>query len=263
LLGPLLGDVADLFLPTACAGCGAERVRLRFGACERCAAALEALTPFPTAPQPPPPGMPRCVAVGPYAGELRGTLLAYKERGRHRLARPLGALLASAVARLAPKGAPVLLVPIPSTAAATRKRSGDHMTRLAAHAVRRLREAGWQADLTHLLRALPKPDAASLSVAERAVAAESSLQIRSARIGKFSRRSPGKGTLVVVDDIVTTGATLAVATARLEEANVQVTGAAVLAATRRRRPSRERFATFLPPSTEKAERRPSGIPNEG
>jgi orotate phosphoribosyltransferase len=100
-------------------------------------------------------------------------------------------------------------------------------------------------------------------VAERAAAAESSLRVRPARIGKYSRRTPGKGTLVVVDDIVTTGSTLAVATARLEEANMQVTGAAVLAATRRRHPSRERFATFLPPDTERAERRPSGIPNEG
>jgi orotate phosphoribosyltransferase len=43
------------------------------------------------------------------------------------------------------------------------------------------------------------------------------------------------GTLVVVDDIVTTGATLAVVTARLREANMQVAGAAVLAATRLRK----------------------------
>ena len=263
MLGPLLGDLADLFLPAACAGCGTERVRLRYGACELCAAALEALTPFAAAPTPVPPGMPRCVAVGPYAGELRGTLLAYKERGRHRLARPLGALLATSVARLAPKGAPVFLVPIPSTAAAARERYGDHMTRLAAHAVRRLREAGWQADLTHLLRASPRPDSASLSVAERAAAAESSLRIRPARIGKFSRGKPGKGTLVVVDDIVTTGATLAAATSRLEEANMQVSGAAVLAATRLRRAPGERFTPLFPRSTEKAERRPSGIPNEG
>lgn len=263
MLAALLGDVADLFLPTACAGCGAERVRLRYGACARCATVLEALRPYPTAPSPPPPGMPRCVAVGPYAGELRGALLAYKERGRHRLARPLGALLASAVADLAPKGAPVLLVPVPSTAAATRERGGDHMKRLAAHTVRRLRAAGWQADLHTVLRALPKPDATSLSVAERAFAAESSLRIRSSRIAKPSRRPHRKGTLVVVDDIVTTGATLAAATARLEEANMQVTGAAVLAATRLRRPSRERFTSFRRASTEKAERRPSGIPNEG
>jgi predicted amidophosphoribosyltransferase len=260
---PLLGDLADLFLPAACAGCDAERVRLRYGVCKPCVAALESLTPFATAPTPPPPGMPRCVAVGPYAGELRGALLAYKERGRHRLARPLGALLATSVARLAPKGAPVFLVPIPSTAAAARERYGDHMTRLATHAVRRLREAGWQADLTHLLRASPRPDSASLSVAERAAAAESSLRIRPARIGKFSRGKPGKGTLVVVDDIVTTGATLAAATTRLEEANMQVSGAAVLAATRLRRAPRERFAPLLPRSTERAKRRPSGIPNEG
>lgn len=263
MLRPLLGDLADLFLPVACAGCGAERVPLRYGTCEVCAAALEALVPYPTAPTPPPPGLPRCVAAGPYAGELRGTLLAYKERGRHRLARPLGALLATSVARLAPKGAPVLLVPIPSTAAAARQRHGDHMTRLAAHAVRRLREAGWQADLTHLLRASPRPDSASLTVAERAAAAESSLRMRTSRIGKFSRRKPGKGTLVVVDDIVTTGATLATATARLEEANMQVSGAAVLAATRLRRPYRSRVVTLSPTSTEKAERRATGIPNEG
>jgi len=38
----------------------------------------------------------------------------------------------------------------------------------------------------------------------------------------------------VVDDIVTTGATMAAVTSRLGEAHVQVTGAAVLAATQLR-----------------------------
>ena len=38
----------------------------------------------------------------------------------------------------------------------------------------------------------------------------------------------------MVDDIVTTGATLAAVTVRLREADMQVTGAAVLAATRLR-----------------------------
>lgn len=235
MVAALLGDLADLVLPGACAGCGAERVRLRRGACARCAAALEALRPFRTAPRPPPPGLPPCVAVGLYAGELRAALLAYKERGRHTLAGPLGSLLAGAVAELAPKSAPVLLVPVPSTAAAVRERHGDHMARLAAHAVRRLRRAGWQADLTRLLKASPRPDSASLSVAERAAAAESSLRIRSARIGVPRRATPEKCTLVVVDDIVTTGATLAAVTGRLGEVNLQVTGAAVLAATRLRK----------------------------
>ena len=65
------------------------------------------------------------------------------EHGRHRLAGPLGALLAVAVARAAPAGAPVRLLPVPSTASAARERHGDHMARLATHAVRRLRAAGW------------------------------------------------------------------------------------------------------------------------
>ncbi len=43
---------------------------------------------------------------------------------------------------------------------------------------------------------------------------------------------------MVVDDIVTTGATLAAVTTRLREADMQVTGAAVLAATGLRRASR-------------------------
>ncbi|WP_433301179.1 ComF family protein [Actinoplanes sp. CA-030573] len=231
----LLGDLADLVLPAACAGCGVERLPLTYGVCRACASGLEALRPFRTAPAPPPPGLPRCVAVGRYEGPLRCALLAYKERGRHRLARPLGALLATAVAPLAPRGRPVALIPVPSTRAAARERNGDHMARLAAQAVRRLRAGGWDAGVSRALEALPRPDSASLSVVERRVAAENSLRIRSGRIG-FSRHATlRKCTLVVVDDIVTTGATLAAVRRRLEEANMQVAGAAVLAATQLRK----------------------------
>ncbi|HEY7273747.1 MAG TPA: ComF family protein [Actinoplanes sp.] len=235
----LVGSLTDLVLPMACAGCGADRVPLRSGACADCAAALEALIPFPTAPVPPPPGMPVCSAVGPYAGPLRSALLAYKERGRHRLARPLGALLAAAVADVAVRrgggpAVPVMIVPVPSTSRAIRTRQGDHMARLATHAVRRLRTAGWQADLARPLRALPRPDSASLDPAGRAAVAESSLRIRPTRIRILRRALTMKGTLIVVDDIVTTGATMAAVTSRLGEAQVQVTGAAVLAATRLR-----------------------------
>ena len=233
----LLGDLADLVLPGACAGCGAERVPLHYGVCGDCATHLEALRPFRTAPEPPPPGLPVCVAVGAYEGALREALLAYKERGRHRLARPLGALLATAVAALAPRGGPVVLIPVPSTAAAARERHGDHMARLAGHAVRRLRAAGWNADVTRPLEALPRPDSTSLTVSERRSVAVDSLRIRRARIGVLRRAAPRRGTLVVLDDIVTTGATLAAVTGRLEEANMQVAGAAVLAATRLRRSS--------------------------
>ncbi len=245
----LLDDLADLVLPSACAGCAADRVPLTAGVCAHCAAELEALRPFRTAPSPPPRGLPACVAVGAYEGALRGVLLAYKERGRHRLAGPLGTLLAAAVSTMAPRAVPVVLVPVPSTASAARERNGDHMARLATHAVRRLRAAGWEADLSRPLQALPRPDSASLSVSERAAAAESSLRIRRARIGVPRRETPVKGTLVVVDDIVTTGATLAAVTGRLREANMQVAGAAVIAATRLRRSTAASFPGIGPRGT--------------
>jgi predicted amidophosphoribosyltransferase len=235
-IGGMVADLADLVLPTACAGCATPRVPLRFGACAACVTELEALRPYATAPDPAPAGMPACTAVGPYGGALRGALLAYKEKGRHRLAGPLGALLASAIAEAAGRGrVPLTVVPVPSTGRASRARGGDHMARLAAHAVRRLRAAGWDADVRSPLRALPRPDSASLDVAGRAAAAESSLRIRGALLRIPRRRPTMRGTLVVVDDIVTTGATLAAVTVRLREANMQVTGAAVLAATRLRR----------------------------
>lgn len=259
----LLADLADLVLPAPCAGCGAERVPLRYGACVSCAARLEALGPFRTRPDSPPPGLPVCVAVGPYEGPLRGALLGYKEKGRHRLAKPLGSLLATAVAALAPRGTPVALVPVPSTAAAARERHGDHMMRLAAHAVRRLRTAGWDASVTRQLEASPRPDSTSLNATGRRAVAEDSLRIRRPRIGVPRRSGPPKGTLVIVDDIVTTGATLAAATGRLEEAKMQVAGAAVLAATQLRRSSSSGFGNFPPGVTEKVEPRAFGIPNEG
>ena len=239
-IAEVASDLADLVLPAACAGCATERVPLRFGTCAACVNELEALSPYGTVPDPPPPGMPPCTALGPYAGALRGALLAYKEKRRHRLARPLGALLASAVAEAAVRGGgapgvPLTVVPVPSTRSATRERGGDHMARLAAHAVRRLRSAGWDAGVRSPLRALPRPDSASLDVAGRAAAAESSLRIREARIRIPRRRPTMRGTLIVVDDIVTTGATLAAVTVRLQEADMQVAGAAVLAATRLRR----------------------------
>ncbi len=243
----LLSALADLVLPVACAGCAAERVPLRYGVCGPCSAQLERLAPRPAAPDPVPAGLPPCTALGPYGGALRGVLLAYKERGRYRLAGPLGHLLAGAVAAAAgAPGVPVLVLPVPSTARAVRQRHGDHLARVAAHTVRRLRATGWDAALVRPLRALPRPDSATLDRASRAAAAQASLRPRPARLQQV-RRAVGEGArLVVVDDIITTGATLAAVAGVLGSAGIPVGGAAVLAATQRR--GRITGGTTLPAS---------------
>ncbi|SNS92512.1 Predicted amidophosphoribosyltransferases [Asanoa hainanensis] len=230
----VLAALADLVLPAECAGCRAAHVPLRQGTCADCAVALAALRPRVVRPDPAPPGLPPCVATGEYAGPLRETLLAYKERGRVSLAAPLGALLAESVATAAGgTRRPVLLVPVPSTAAAVRERHGDHLRRLADRAAKTLRRAGWPTIVARPVRALPKPDATHLDSAQRAIAAAAAFRLRPT---KRTRTAAAGRVVVVVDDIVTTGATLAALTTLLTRAEIPVDAAALIAATRKRHP---------------------------
>jgi len=170
--------------------------------------------------------MPPVVAAGEYGGGLRSALLAYKERGQRGLAGPLAAYLSDAVdaSRRAfggPTGQP-LLVPIPSSRSAARQRGGDHLLRLIA-------EVAPQNGLD-VLPALRLPgrarDSAGLSAPERA-----------ANLAHRMRASPvtSERPVLIVDDIVTTGATLTEASRALRAAGWQVCGAAVIAATKLRR----------------------------
>jgi predicted amidophosphoribosyltransferase len=226
-------ELSDLVLPAECAGCRGTRVPVRNGVCGLCAAALESLSPGPVRPTPAPPGLPDCVALGAYDGALREALLSYKVRGRHRLARPLGRLLAGVVAESAGRPRPVLLVPVPATSKAARAWRGDHLRRLARNAAGRLRRAGWPIAVARPVRALPRPDSATLDSAGRAVAAASAFRLRTGQAPALRRVAAGRA-VVVLDDIVTTGVTLAAVASLLAGAGVRVHAAAVLAATTRR-----------------------------
>ncbi|MCW6006981.1 ComF family protein [Micromonospora sp. CPCC 205371] len=227
--------VADLVLPAGCAGCGAERVPLRYGACDACVGELMALRPGPARPTPAPAGLPLCGALGPYAGVLREALLAYKERGRHGLAVPLGALLADVVAyRLGGAPVRVLLVPVPDTARAARSRHGAHIRRLAGHAAGGLPRAGSPAAVARPLRARSRADSAELDRVERLAASADAFHMAPGRAPVLRRAAAGRA-VVVVDDILTTGATLAAISGRLAGAGVTVRAGAVLAATQLRR----------------------------
>jgi predicted amidophosphoribosyltransferase len=212
--------VLDLVLPQRCAGCGGRRVLL----CAGCGSLVGGSARV-CVPRPRPPGLPVCWAVAPYAGAVRAMIVAYKERGRSGLALPLGAALARAVSAGA-AGLPALLVPVPSTRASVRRRGHDPTLRIAHVAARLLARRGEPVRCRRLLAHRRRVvDQAGLSAPGRLANLDGAL---------VARRDLRGARVIVVDDVVTTGATLVEAARALRAAGAEVHAAAVVAATTRR-----------------------------
>src|SRR5215207_5498761 len=173
----LWAALADLVLPAACAACGEDGKKLTYEVCSACIRAIEELTVHPSRPTPAPAGLPPVYALGEYGGELRELIIEFKDRGRHRLARPLGALLAHVIAAAEPGRGPVLVLYVPDTPSAARQRHGDHMRRLAVAAVRRLNLIGRDALVGQPLVARPRADSAALHIAQRAASAREAFAV--------------------------------------------------------------------------------------
>ncbi len=204
---------ADLFLGAACAGCGRPALDL----CVACRADL-APRPRPVDGQ-----EPVVVAAGPHEGVLREVVLAWKRRGHTRLLPVLGSLLAASVCALEPVER-VVLVPVPTTRRSRRLRGGDRVGELAGEAAVRLRSLGQDSVVVPALGFERVPvDQVGLGALERR--ANVSWALRRSR-----RHLPAGADVVVVDDVVTTGATIREAVRVLAGAGTGVLGSAVLAA---------------------------------
>ena len=205
--------LADLVLPLECGGCGVPATRW----CEACAHLVSARADEPVLVTPRlDPGVP-VFSLGRYAGARRQAIVAVKERGRADLVVPLGASVAAGLTRLLTWGvvaAPLTLVPAPTRATAARRRGGDPVARIARVA------AGPGVDVVEALRMRAfTRDSVGLSAGarQRNVA------------GRVRLRRPVRGDVVLVDDVVTTGATACEAVRILHDAGAHVIAILVIA----------------------------------
>ena len=223
----------DLVLPLECAGCGVNGSHV----CPSCRLSM-AGSPRRTIPDPPPAGLPETWTSGPYEGTARSVILAHKEDGRLALAEPLGAAVASAtIALLATCGLDepqVFLVPVPSARRATRQRGHDPTRRMALAAARQLRRQGTDARVVSALAQRGTvADQSGLSATGRQANLAGALSVRTG-----AARIMCGGVVVLVDDVITTGASLAESARMLRSLDVRLAGAVTVAATQRIRPSR-------------------------
>ncbi|MFK5645676.1 ComF family protein [Ornithinimicrobium sp. LYQ121] len=229
--------LVELAAPSACAGCALAGQRW----CERCATVLGATAPRPWGPTPSPPGMPP-TWVGPaYADEVRAAVVVWKDGGRAdltaRLAPVLRDVLAAALDGSPPHraalraGRSVAVVPAPSSPASIRARGEHRVASLAGAALGRRARPLRVVDALRLSRHVA--DQAGLGSAQRWRNLAGAVRVRSDVVPGL-RGVP----CVVVDDVVTTGATLVECARALREAGSGPVVAVTVAATQRsgRRP---------------------------
>ena len=216
----------DLVLPRPCPGCGGPGPW-----CDGCAAALRGRPRRVRLPELVAAGddarLPPTWALTRYTDPVRSAIVAGKEHGRRDLPAVLGEALGSGLLRLHRLGLlpePIWLVPAPSRRAAARVRGGDPVTVMAGAAARFAAGRGHPAGVAPcLVTAGSARDSVGLDAAARAANLAD-------RVRLLGRAAPPDGArVVVIDDVLTTGATTAAACRALRTAGVDVVAVLVIA----------------------------------
>jgi len=204
--------------------------------CLRCGDALHAPAPQPAAAlcrtcRLAPPPFARAVAYGVYQGRMRDAIHALKYDRLHPAARGLGRMLAQAIAQLHSEApAEMLVVPVPLHRSKSAQRGFNQARLLATEALRALHASHPQWRLTLAERTLLRPRAtqsqAGLSPRQRR------LNLRGAFTVSDARAVAGRP-ILLIDDILTTGATARAAARALLQAGAEQVWVATLARARR------------------------------
>lgn len=204
MLRDALLDALAILVPVDCAGCGAPDRGL-------CPACRLALAPHP-AVRVLPDGTPVTWSLA-YDGAVRETILAFKEKHRTDVARFLAPALTAALG--AAVSSQVRLATMPVSRDSYRRRGYDPVRTV-------LRSAG-----------VPVPPAVLRNVVQRGEQKRLGVAARAENLAGTMRAMGdirGRG-YVLVDDVMTTGATLMEAAWALREGGGQVLAAAVIAST--------------------------------
>ena len=199
------GRLLDLALPARCPGCGREGPPI----CSRCAPALDARLELASGvaiglPSDVPAPLLQLEWCAPFSGLVRRALHELKYGGETRLAAPLGEAIARRWRRAGAGGD--VLVPVPVHADRARRRGYDQAELIARVAAREL-GLPFAPILERTRQTIAQFD---LDRTTRATNVQGAFELR-ARVGRAGRAGPAGGAgrwIVLVDDVVTTGATL-------------------------------------------------------
>lgn len=218
VLKSFMALVRDVIVPRGCAGCGEVDAVL----CDACWSLMHRFRMRSLYGC----SLDHAYACAGYEGSIRTAILQWKDHGDLECDRVFAGILADLIMQCADiRAGPVVLIPTPSSHRSMRARGRWHTKNLTQYVARELRGRGVEA---HVRTALSMTGKVEKSVA-------GSAGRRSGRLRNHIRVDlNGCGdadTVILIDDIITTGATMSQCINALQTAGLQVDAAVALAAT--------------------------------